>query len=65
MTSCSPNLDPFGQPAGADLIAPVGGFGTSLDSNALIEIKIKELVCERKSSIIGQLIWRATGQNKT
>ncbi len=56
MTSCSPNLDPFGQPAGADFVAPVGGLRTSLDSNALIEIEIKELACERKSSIDGQLI---------
>ncbi len=30
MTSCSPNLDPFGQPAGADLIAPVGGLRQSI-----------------------------------
>jgi hypothetical protein len=46
MTSCSPNLDPFGQPAGADLVAPVGGLRTFRDSNALIEIKVKELACE-------------------
>ena len=46
MTSCSPNPDPFGQPAGADLVAPVGGLRTFRDSNALIEIKVKELACE-------------------
>lgn len=46
MTSCSPNLNPFGHPAGADLVAPVGGLGTSLDSNARVEFKVKELACE-------------------
>lgn len=30
MTSCLPNLDPFGQPAGTDLVAPVGGLRQSL-----------------------------------
>jgi hypothetical protein len=46
MTSCSPNLDPFWQAAGADLVAPVGGLGTSPYSKARVEIPLKELACE-------------------
>ena len=46
MTSCWPNLDPFGQPTGADLVAPVGGLRQSLDSNDLVAILAKELAYE-------------------